>query len=214
MKESSFTAGDLYRGTRFLAPLSENALLEAAAAAGARPGETVLDLGCGNGAAAEVLAVEGHLYVRGVEADPDLFASAVRHRERSVARARLRFYEGAPDAVTEAAGPVDIVCSLFGTPTAAAPGHAGRVLVGRYVLDRPGLADVFFPDPHPGAEPSWRRTATPLEWERFLAPQERALRELRRGGEAFNEIARRAESLCAAVRAHGPAISYELCVYP
>jgi len=206
-----FGWGDLYAGSRFCAPVSESALLEAGRAAGIGEGATVLDLACGNAACALFWAEEFHAYVRGVEEDPDLLRLARRHAGRSAAGRRFLTLAAPPDA------PVDIVCALRGAlggdPGALArPG--GRILLGR-CLAPPGLALPFPAAPRPATAPVWRRDATPLEWERFLAPQERALRVYRRRlapGDPVAPLALEADRWISAFRAHAFEVRYELCV--
>ena len=87
-----------------------------------------------------------------------------------------------------------------------------RVLVGRYVLRRDDapheLTEAFdiSVDEVPGTV-VWRRDASPMEWERFLRPQERVLRDVRDSSPIVDLGRRRIE----AFRAHGACIAYELC---
>lgn len=201
MRERRFGPRELYAGSRFLAPLSEGALLEAGRAAGFREGATLLDIGSGNGCAAIFLAEAFHLYVRGVEADPDLLPLAQANAQKSPARQRLRFS-------AEAAGsPFDFAAALR-VPYAPAPEllrPGARVLLGRFVAPD-GLGFPVAESP-PGV--LWRREATPLEWERFLAPLEVALREDRGTASPLAEAVARQ---IAAFRAHAAAVRYELSV--
>ncbi|MHC4547575.1 MAG: methyltransferase domain-containing protein [Planctomycetota bacterium] len=223
MTARRFDPNDLYGGSRFMAPLSEASLVEAGRAAGLRAGATLFEVGCGNGAAAVFLAEEFHLYARGLEAADGLLALARGHARRSAARARLRFFAADGLPPNAARGPVDVVCVLRGvwSPVAAAlvrPG--GRLLTGRYRLrgeSRPSEIGEFFPVAWdaPEGEVVWRREATPLEWERFLAPQERALRVYRRhlrAGDPLSPVALAADRRIAAFRAHSAHIAYELAV--
>lgn len=206
MRERRFGPRELYRGSRFLAPLSEEALLEAGRAAGLREGSTLLEVGAGNGCAAIFLAEAFHLYARGVEADPDLLELARANALKSPARQRLRF------SPPETHGPVDCVAVLrvpfLPGPALLRPG--GRLLLGRFVAPE-GLGFPVGADP-PGRV-AWRRDATPLEWERFLAPLEIALRARRAeegsGGPSFAEAV---ERQIASFRAHAAIVRYELAV--
>jgi SAM-dependent methyltransferase len=206
MRERRFGPRELYAGSRFLAPLSEEALLEAGRAANLREGATLLDVGAGNGCAAIFLAEAFHLYARGVEADPELLELARANALRSPARQRLRF------SPPETHGPVDCVAVLR-VPFLPGPAllrPAGRLLLGRFVapeaLGFPVAAD-------PPGRVAWRRDATPLEWERFLAPLEIALRDCRAGARSTGSpLADAAERQIAAFRAHAAVVRYELAV--
>jgi SAM-dependent methyltransferase len=204
MRERRFGPLELYAGSRFLAPLSEGALLEAGRAAGLREGATILDVGSGNGCAAIFLAEAFHLYVRGVEADPELLDLARANAQKSPARQRLRF------SPAEGPGPFDFAAALrvpvLPAPDVVRPG--GRALLGRFVAPT-GLGFPAF-DPPGGV--AWRRDATPLEWERFLAPLELALRGYRAGRHAPSPLAEAVEHQIAAFRAHASAVRYELLV--
>ena len=207
MRERRFGPRELYAGSRFLAPLSEEALLEAGRAAKLREGATLLEVGAGNGCAAIFLAEEYHLYVRGVEADPELLELARANALKSPARQRLRF--SPPDTL----GPVDYVAALrvpfLPGPALLRPG--GRLLLGRFVA--PEALGFPLASVPPGGV-VWRRDATPLEWERFLAPLEIALgahrAEARPG--AASPLAETAGRQIAAFRAHAAAVRYELTV--
>lgn len=204
MRERRFGPRELYAGSRFLAPLSEEALMEAGRAAGLREGATLFDVGAGNGCAAVFLAEAFHLYVRGIEADPDLLDLARANAARSPARQRIRF------SPPETPGPVDFVAALR-APFLPAPGllrPGGRLLLGRFVAPE-GLGFPVVEDP-PGV--AWRRNATPLEWERFLAPLEMALREHRKPGDAPAPLAEAATRQIAAFRAHAAVVRYEVLV--
>jgi hypothetical protein len=207
MRERRFGPRELYAGSRFLAPLSEEALLEAGRAAGLHEGATLFEAAAGNGCAAIFLAEAFHLYARGAEGDPALLELAQASATRSPARHRLRF--SPPDGH----GPFDFVAS-FRVPLPPAPGllrPGGRLLVGRFVAPE-GLG---FPAADPPDGAIWTREATPLEWERFLAPLELALRAHRAGarpGEGEAPLAAAAARQIAAFRAHAAAIRYELFV--
>lgn len=213
---------ELYAGNRFLAPVSEAALLEAGRAAGLSEGATVLDLACGNGAASIFLAEEFHVYARGIDAAADLIASAQAHAERSRAGRRVRFFH--EDAANPDAGhgPVDFACALRGgedVPVALLRA-GGRCILGRYVLARdPAPAELaeHFPidAAPPEAEILWGREATPLEWERFFAPQERALRVYRRelaNGDPVNPLALDIDRRIRAFRRFSACLAYRLLV--
>jgi len=204
---------ELYEGNRFLAPLSESALHEAGVAAELQAGETLLEVGCGAGGASLYLAEEFHLYARGLDASRKWVTRAQEHARRSPAANRLRYFH--EDAAHPGAehGPVDVVCALHGdwqeVFSCVRPG--GSVLLGRYVQRRPDapqeLLESFGIAPRdPPGELRWSREASPMEWERFLRPQERVLRRLRKSS-PIAELARRRIEL---FRAHGAAIAYEL----
>jgi len=205
----SFGWNELFAGNRFLVPVSEAALLEAGRAAGLTGGMTLLETSCGNGAASVFLAEEFHLYARGIESSvPELLEGARALAERSHASNRVRFF------IDDVAGPVDVLLCLRQSP-AARPG-CGRLLLGRYRAESAELADVF---PVAPAEPPgsvvWRRAATPLEWERFYGPQERALRRYKRSlapGDPISPVALAADRQIGAFRSHGAQIRYELMV--
>ncbi|MHC4934331.1 MAG: SAM-dependent methyltransferase [Planctomycetota bacterium] len=216
MADCPFGLTELFCGNRFLAPLSESALLEAGRAAGFHAGETLLEVDCGTGGAALLFAEEFHLYARGLDVDERMIGEARDRARRSPARHRVRYYlrDGA-------AGPVDILCAFRGNDCAASllrPG--GRRLVGRFVALRDEVPDELsaaFPltADAPSGEILWRRSATPLEWERFFAPQERALRVYRRTlrvGDRIADLALAADRSISAFRAHGSFIGYELTV--
>ncbi|HEX5138769.1 MAG TPA: hypothetical protein VFY93_17485, partial [Planctomycetota bacterium] len=127
MRERRFGRKELYAGSRFLAPLSEEALHEAGQAAGLHEGATLQDLAAGNGCATIYLAEAFHLYARGFEGDPELLEVAQENARKSPARQRIRFTPPEP------LGPVDFVASLR-VPVALPPLRpGGRILVGRYV---------------------------------------------------------------------------------
>jgi SAM-dependent methyltransferase len=206
MRERRFGPRELYAGSRFLAPLSEEALMEAGRAAGLREGATFLDVGAGNGCAAIFLAEAFHLYVRGVEADAELLDLARANAAKSPARPRIRF------SASELPGPVDFVAALRG-PFPGAPAllrPEGRLLLGRFVAPE-GLG---FPLAEAPAGAAWRREATPLEWERFLAPLEMAIRAYEAGCRPGDRapLAEAAGRQIAAFRAHAAAVRYELLV--
>lgn len=205
MRERRFGPLELYAGSRFLAPLSETALLEAGRAAGLREGATILDIGSGNGCAAIFLAEAFHLYVRGVEADPELLDLASSNAQKSPARRRVRF------SPADASGPFDFAAALrvpvLPAPQVVRPG--GRILLGRFVAPD-GLGFPCFDLPGGAA---WRRDATPLEWERFLAPLELALRGYRAGRDPASPLAETAARQIAAFRAHASVVRYELAVF-
>jgi SAM-dependent methyltransferase len=206
MRERRFGARELYAGSRFLAPLSEEALLEAGRAAGLREGATLLEVGTGNGCAAVFLAEAFHLYVRGIESDPELLDLARANGEKSPARQRVRF------SPPEAPGPFDFVAALR-TPLPPGPAPlrpGGRLLLGRFEAPR----DLGFPLAEPPGRVAWRREATPLEWERFLAPLERSLREHRADTrpEEIAALAVAVERQISAFRAHAALVRYELLV--
>ncbi len=80
------------------------------------------------------------------------------------------------------------------------------MLVGRFVTDGDDS------DP-PVGEVIWRRAATPLEWERYYAPQERALRAYRqrlKPGDEVSPIALAAGQQIDAFRSSR--VAYELSV--
>jgi SAM-dependent methyltransferase len=208
---SGFGSRELYGGSRFLVPLSEEALLEAGRAAGFHEGATLLELGAGNGCAAVFLAEAFHLYVRGVEGDPELLGLARENGARSPARQRLRFLAG--DDVPR--GPFDYVAALRGpVATAGLARPGGRLLLGRF-LAPPELLPVFPPVRDPPGDVAWRREATPLEWERFLRPLERSLKEHREGlaaGASAAPLALDVDRQISLFRAHAAALRYELLV--
>jgi len=210
MSDRPFGARELYEGSRFLAPLSEEALLEAGRAADLHEGATLLAVGAGNGCAAIFLAEAFHAYARCVEEDPELLELAREHGERSPARRRLRFTGSAAGE----AGPFDCVASLCAPRPAPVPAAAGRLLLGRFDVP-PALAGLF---PAPAAAAgriAWRRDASPLEWERFLVPLERALRRYRdrlRPGDPVAPLALHVDRQISAFRAHATDVRYELVV--
>ncbi len=218
MKRSRFGWVDLFLGNRFLIPVSERGLDEAGRAANLAAGETLLDLKCGNGAAAVFWAQTFHVYARGIAGTAEFVTSAQEHADRSPARSRLRFFHDDP-AHAAGQGPVDVLVLLRGgTPRPVFLRPGGRIIQGRFVFDTeapPELRTVFFDEPQADGDVSWSRAATPLEWERFLDPVERALRVHRRGlkrDEDESPIARAAEQMVTAFRAHGSHVSYELAV--
>jgi len=216
MADCPFGLTELFSGNRFLAPLSESALLEAGRAAEFHAGETLVEVDCGTGGAALLFAEEFHLYARGLDEDERMIGEARDRARRSPAHRRVRFHHR-----DGASGPVDILCALRGIGCVdSLLRRGGRKIVGRFVALREGvpheLADAFplTADP-PGGEIVWRRSATPLEWERFLAPQERALRVYRRTlsvGDRIADLALAADRRISTFRAHGSFVGYELAV--
>jgi len=210
MSDRPFGTRELYQGSRFLAPLSEEALLEAGRAADLHDGATLLDVGAGNGCAAVYLAEAFHAYVRGVESDADLLGLARGHAERSPARSRLRFTGPGDPAGT----PVDCVVALCTPGAASVPVPPGRAIVGRFQAPREPVG--LFPAPAGiGGRVAWSREASPLEWERFLMPLERALRAYRdrlRPGDPVAPLALHVDRQISAFRAHATGVRYELAV--
>ncbi len=212
-------------GNRFHAPVSEASLLEAAASAGLREGHTLLELACGNGAVALFLAEAAHAYARGIDACATMIGSACAHAARSGAGHRARFlHDDAlhPDALH---GPVDLVVSLrgWGAGQGASLGAllrpGGRLLLGCFRSPPGAPAEILAAFPlttaAPPGEPIWRREASPLEWERYYAPQESALRAYRRSlreGDPVSPVAIALDRQIAAFRAHGSSVCYELTV--
>jgi hypothetical protein len=99
--------------------------------------------------------------------------------------------------------PLDGVASLLR--------QGGIRVVGCYVAPE----DLGFPVAKPPSQARWRREATPLEWERFLSPLERALRAYRAGlrpGASATPLAEAAWRQVEAFRAHGAVVRYELAV--
>jgi len=205
MRERRFGQRELYAGSRFLAPLSEEALHEAGVALGLHEGATLLDLGVGNGCATIYLAEAFHLYARGFEGDPELLEVAQANGAKSPARQRIRF------TAPETPGRVDFVASLR-VPIPLPPLRpGGRILVGRYVAP----AELGFPTAEPPDGVVWRREATPLEWERFLAPLELAIRAYHGGRSPAETGAALAEDALRQIqtfRAHAARVLYELLV--
>jgi len=221
MKASRFGWRDLYAGTRFLVPLGEEALVEAGRAAGLREGTTLLELACGNGTVAIFLAEEFHAYARGVDASAELVADACRHAERSAAPHRVRFVHEDPARPPD--GPFDVVCALRepARGATAALRRGGSLVIGRYLArggpaERAEIAEAFpLADDPPAGEVRLRREATPLEWERFLSGQERALRKYRRTlseGDRLSPVALAADRRIATFRGRGAFIAYEVSV--
>jgi hypothetical protein len=211
MSALRFGSRELYGGSRFLVPLSEEALLEAGRAAGFHEGATLLEVGAGNGCAAVFLAEAFHLYVRGIEADPELLELAGAKGAKSPARQRLRFLGGGEVPK----GPFDFVAALRGpAPTRELVRPGGRMVLGRFLVP-PDLAAGFPPVPEPPGDVTWRREATPLEWERFLRPLERSLREYRARlplGAPPVTLAVDVDRQIALFRARASVLRYELLV--
>jgi len=187
--------------------------LEAGAAAGLHEGMTLLELGSGNGSVAVFLAEEFHIYVRGVESHADLVESAREHAERSPAAARIRFFHDDDHHPDAGLGPVDAVVALRGPADLGLVRPGGVALLGHYRV--PGEVAALFSGAVEVAEPEWSREASPLEWERYYAPQERALRVYRRGlaeGDPVSPIAIVADDQIQAFRRHGAEIAFVLSV--
>ncbi|MGQ0613781.1 MAG: SAM-dependent methyltransferase [Planctomycetaceae bacterium] len=223
MTNRRFGWGELYAFHRFLAPLGEEALLGAARAAEAHEGMTLVELACGNAAAGLFLAEEFHLYLRGVEPFHDLLEIAREAAERSPAAGRCRLFHADSVHVEWGLGPFDLALSLRGVfPPPGLVRAGGRVLFGRFVTRRDALPDSLrgaFPSVPQGEGPTplWRHVATPLEWERFLDPQERALRRYRLSlsrEERHSPVAEVAERQIGGYRAHAACLDYELGVFP
>ncbi len=195
-----FGWSDLLRGNRFWAPVSESALLDAGHAAELCGGLTLIEVSCGHGAAALFLAEEFHLYARGFDDQGNVIEGAREIAGRSPAARRIRFFHGEPS------GPVDAVCSLRRPAAASLVRGGGSLLLGRFMRDGE-------PADPPGGDVVWRREATPLEWERYCAPQERALRAYRRAlkqGDEVSPIALAAAQQIDAFRSSR--VAYELSV--
>ncbi|MFQ5845053.1 MAG: hypothetical protein ACE5JG_08700 [Planctomycetota bacterium] len=198
--------------------MSEEGLLEAADAAGLSAGMTVLDLDAGTGGVAIFLAEELHVHVRGVVSAPGLLALARRRAAVSRAAGRVRFRS--PEGFVEP-GPYDLVCSLGAAARGpdGLPGGGARQLVGRPITRRgplpPPVEEVFAPAaPARAGQVVWQREATPLEVERFFAPQERALRvwKRRRKGARSSEVAAQTSREIETFRSYGSYVGWELSV--
>ena len=161
----------------------------------------MLEASCGNGAASVFLAEEFHLYARGFDAAFEIVEGARAIAERSAAARRVRFFHD------EVAGPADALCCLREpAPDPALVRRGGTVVWGRFVAD-----DVAADPP---ANTVWRREATPIEWERYYAPQERALRAYRRtlrDGDEVSPVALEAERRIDRFRSSR--LAYELAVF-
>jgi len=155
MKRSRFGWVDLFAGTRFLVPVSERALEEAGRAAQMAPGETLVDLKCGNGAVAVFWAETFHVYVRGIAGTAEFVAAAQEHADRSPAKSRLRFFHDDP-AHEPGQGPVDLLSLLRGgTPDPGLLGDGGRIVQGRFDFAEEApdvLREVFFDEPRPAGD--------------------------------------------------------------
>jgi len=217
-----FAWKELYAGNRFLAPVSEAALLEAGRAAGLRAGATLLEVGCGSGAVALFLAEEFHLYARGVDASHDLLDAARRAAARSPAEGRVRFLHGDPEHGDPALGPVDALVALHGLADSWRPllREEGAAIVGRFAPLRdpmpPGFAELFPATPAGGGGRAiHRHEATGVEWERYFQPQERELRAYRetlKPGDPVSPVALWADRRLQYFREHARAVAYELVV--
>ena len=223
MGTARFAWGELYRHHRFLAPVCEETLLAAAREAGAREGMTLLELHCGNAAAGLFLADAFHLYLRGVDSRADLLDLARRAAATSRAAARVRLAHDDAAHPGPENGPVDLLLALRGVPagTLALLRPGGRVIAGRLVLLRspaPRELREAFPEGERLGDraPLWRREASPLEWERYVAPQERALAEYREGlraGATASPVADAAERFVEAFRSNSAYVAYEVAVH-
>jgi SAM-dependent methyltransferase len=110
-------------------PVVEHLLTRAAL----RPGQQVLDLGCGTGAvalsAARLVAPGGS--VLAVDPSPAMLARA-EQRRRTLGQDKLRFVEGRAEAIPAATGSIDIVLAslslMYAIDRAAVAQELGRVL--------------------------------------------------------------------------------------
>ena len=164
---------------------------------------TLVETDCGNGAVMLLLAEEFHLYARGVDRARRVEAARAL-AGRSPAARRVRFVE------REAPGPVDALCALRGAVDPSLVRREGRVVLGRYLAPDGRVSEA---DPA-HCEIVWRRTATPLEWERYLMPQERSLREYRatlRPGDEVSPVALEGERRIERFRSSR--LAYELTVF-
>ncbi|MGH7163862.1 MAG: SAM-dependent methyltransferase, partial [Planctomycetota bacterium] len=112
MSSPRFGWHELLAGNRFPAPVSEESLLAAGRAMRLSPGLTLVEAGCGNGAACVFLAEGFHLYARGLEAHAELLEVARERVELSAARARIRLFHEDPDRPDPSHGPADALCAL------------------------------------------------------------------------------------------------------
>lgn len=149
---------------RELWPLGERIV----ARAGVRPGEDVLDIGCGTGNAA-IRAAQAGGRVVGVDLTPELFGAA--RRLASAARVEVEWVEGDAEALCFADQSFDVVVSAVGVMFAPRHEAAAREMVrvlrpgGRFVLcnwaDDSAISDVFraagryLPPPPDAASPPW-----------------------------------------------------------
>ena len=126
----------LDRFESMIAPVGEALLLRA----DYRPGERVIDIGCGGGASARAIAAQvtpGGVVV-GVDVSPDLVAEAERRAELAGA-ANVRFVTADAATVTLPDAPFDRLHSRFGSMFFAEPAPAFRNLAR--LLKSGGRAD-------------------------------------------------------------------------
>ena len=129
-----------------------------------RPGERVLEVGCGHGVLVDLLATRGADVV-GVDRSATMTAAAARRNERAIAEGRVRLLPGPLlDVVPD--GPFDVVVSFnvraFWTPPAPEWDAVARVLTpeGRVLVAFSVMAE--------GAERTVIDTATRMAARRGL----------------------------------------------
>ena len=165
MNRPLFGWRELFGGSRFLAPLSEETLVAAGRAARLEPGMTLVEFDCGNGAASIFLAEEFHLYARGFDTRAELLERARESAERSPAHTRVRFFHEDDSPELTGAG-VEVICALSGSqgPPGELRGAVQRILLGRYRYEEsripPEVSDTFpFRPPPTGGRRIWRHAA-------------------------------------------------------
>jgi len=135
---------------------SAHQVVECVRAAGVKPGETALDLGCGKGTVAVALAERLGLVVEGVDAMPDFVRSARALAARHGVGARCTFREADLRTLLRGSGRRDVVLLLAVGPIL---GDHRQTIEAMRGLARPGgllvLDDAYLAEgaaPAPGYE--------------------------------------------------------------
>jgi 2-polyprenyl-3-methyl-5-hydroxy-6-metoxy-1,4-benzoquinol methylase len=152
----------------------ESLIARVAAVVGLKPGDAVMDLGCGPGLLAVPFAKIG-MHVTGVDPEPDMLAQA--QAEADAAGVAVTLLQASSFALPQGIGPFKLV-------TMGRSFHWMDRAATLDVLDRLVTRDgalAFFDDSHPSTmENAWRRLTTDLanKYGRLESPNQKSKRDV------------------------------------